>query len=94
MVKDKEIKKANEEYGILTGEAYERRLAYLIDKGKKDYNTQIKGARNEGRQEGRKEGRAEGREEGRQEEKEELTKRLLKLGVSMEIIEKAMKKDK
>ena len=75
MVKDKEIKKANEEYGILTGEAYERRLAYLIDKGKKDYNTQIKGARNEGIEIGI----------------EKITKRLLKLGVSMEIIEKAMK---
>ena len=34
MVKNKEIRKANEEYGILTGEAYERRLAYLIDNRK------------------------------------------------------------
>ena len=86
MVKNKEIKRANEEYGILTGEAYERRLAYLIDKGKKDYNTQIKGARNEGIE--------IGIEKGKQKEKEELTKKLLELGVSIKIIEKAIKEDR
>ena len=78
MVKNKEIRKANEEYGILTGEEYERRLAYLIDKREKDYNTQMIGARNEGRQEGI----------------EKITKRLLKLGVSVKIIEKAIKDEK
>ena len=59
MKKNKEIKKASEEYGILTGEAYERRLAYLIDKGKKDYNTQIKGAKKEGIEIGIKQGKLE-----------------------------------
>ena len=106
MVKNKEIRKANAEYGILTGEAYERRLAYLIDKGQRDYNTQIIGARNEGRQEGRQEGIKEGKQEGIKEGKqegikegrkkgiEELAKKLLKLGVSNEIIEKAVKSGK
>ena len=101
MVKNKEIRKANEEYGILTGEEYERRLAYLIDKGEKDYNTQMIGARNEGRQEGRQEGIQEGMREGmregiqkgKQEERKEIIKNLLKLGVSVKIIEKAIKKE-
>ena len=52
MEKNKEIKKANEEYEYLTGDAAERRIAYLIDKTKKDYNTQIFCARNEGYQMG------------------------------------------
>ena len=91
MVKNKEIKKANEEYGILTGEAYERRLAYLIDKGKKDYNTQIKGARNEGREEGIEIGIEKGMEKGIEKGIEKMTRRLLKLGVSIKIIEKAIK---
>ena len=94
MVKNKEIRKANAEYGILTEEAYERRLAYLIDKGQRDYNTQIIGARNEGRQEGIKEGKQEGIKEGRKKGIEELAKELLKLGVSNEIIEKAVKSGK
>ena len=85
MVKNKEIKKASEEYGILTGEAYARRLAYLIEKGKKDYNTQIIGARNEGIQEGMEKGMKKG--------KQEIIQKLLKLGVSIKIIEK-VEKDK
>ena len=42
MEKNKEIKKANEEYEYLTGEARDRRIAYLIDKTEKDYNTRLK----------------------------------------------------
>ena len=61
MVKNKEIRKANEEYGILTGKAYERRLAYLIEKWEKDYNTQMIGARNEGIEIGIKKGKQEER---------------------------------
>lgn len=48
MRENEEIKKANKEYEYLTGEEAERRLAYLIDKTKKDYNTQIKGAKEDG----------------------------------------------
>ena len=42
MEKNNEIKKANEEYEYLTGEARDRRIAYLIDKTEKDYNTRLK----------------------------------------------------
>ena len=42
MEKNNEIKKANEEYEYLTGEARDRRIAYLVDKTKKDYNTRLK----------------------------------------------------
>ena len=41
MIKNKEIKKANKEFEYLTGEAYERRLAYLVDKTQRDFNTQM-----------------------------------------------------
>ena len=59
MKKNKEIKKANEEYELLTGEEYERRLAYLIDKTKKDYNTLMESAKIEGLEMGKIEGRRE-----------------------------------
>ena len=42
MEKNKEIEKANKEYEYLTGEARERRIAYLVDKTTKDYNTRLK----------------------------------------------------
>lgn len=56
MEKNREIKKANDEYELLTGKEYERRLAYLIDKTRKDYNTLMKGAKIEGLEMGKREG--------------------------------------
>ena len=71
MKENKAIKKANEEYKYLIGDEEERRLAYLIDKNKKDQNTQIAGAIEKGLrrglQQGRKQGRKEGVEQGRKE---------------------------
>ena len=55
MEKNEEIKKANSEYEILTGDAYERRIAYLREKATKDENTAIAGAKEEGIKEGIKE---------------------------------------
>ena len=52
MEKNKEIKKANDEYEYLTGEEAERRIAFLRDKAIRDEKSMRQGARDEGRQEG------------------------------------------
>ena len=56
MEKNKEIKKAKDEYEYLTGEEAERRIAFLRDKAIRDEKSMRQGARDEGRQEGRQEG--------------------------------------
>ena len=76
MEKNKEIKKANKEYEYLTGDEEQRRLAYLIDKNKKDQNTQMLGAREEGLKEGWKKAMLE------------TAKKMLDEGMSVEEIEK------
>ena len=87
MKENKEIRKANEEYEYLTGDAAERRLAFLRDKAIRDE----KSIRQGGREEGRKQGRKEGREEGRQEKQKEIAKELLKLGIKLSDIQQATK---
>ena len=89
MKENKAIKKANEEYEYLIGDEEERRLAYLIDKNKKDQNTQIAGAiekglrrglqqgKKEGIKQGRKEGVVQGLEQGRKEGVEQGKKAML-----------------
>ena len=67
MKENKAIKKANEEYEYLIGDEEERRLAYLIDKNKKDQNTQIAGAIEKGLRRGLQQGKKEGIKQGRKE---------------------------
>lgn len=75
MKENKEIKKANDEYEYLTGEAEERRLAFLRDKAIRDEKSM----------------REAGREEGREEKQIEIAKELLKMGMKVEEIERATK---
>ena len=89
MEKNKEIKKASEQYKILTGDEYERRLAYLREKAIRDEASAIAGAREEGKQEGKREGIREGIEKGSKKEKKEIAKKLLELGMKIEDIQKA-----
>lgn len=101
MSENKEIKKAEEQYKILTGDEYERRLAFLRDKAIRDENNAIEGAmeegfekgkeegKKEGKEEGKKEGKKEGKMEGSQEEKIKIAKKLLALGIDLEDIKKA-----
>ena len=81
MKENKEIKKANDEYEYLTGEAAERRLAFLRDKAIRDEKSIRQGAMEEGE--------AKGRKEGERKKQIEIAKRLLKLGIGIEDIEKA-----
>ncbi len=53
MKENKEIKKANDEYEYLTGEAAQRRLAFLRDKAIRDEKSMREGGREEGREEGK-----------------------------------------
>ena len=78
MKENEEIKKANEEYEYLTGEAAERRLAFLRDKAIRDENNMIAGARDEGIQ--------EGVEQGEKKKQIEIAKKLLKKGMTIEEI--------
>ena len=85
MKENKEIKKANDEYEYLTGEAAERRLAFLRDKAIRDEKSIREGAMEEGEAKGRE----KGRKEGERKKQIEIAKRLLKLGIGIEDIEKA-----
>ena len=51
MEKNKEIKKAKDEYEYLTGEEAERRIAFLRDKAIRDEKSMVQGARDEERRE-------------------------------------------
>lgn len=70
MKENKEIKKANDEYEYLTGDAAERRLAFLRDKAIRDEKSIRQG----------------GREEGRKEKQIEIAKKLLRKGMKLEEI--------
>ena len=79
MKENKEIKKANDEYEYLTGEAEERRLAFLRDKAIRDEKSM------------REAGKKEGTEEGERKKQIEIAKELLKMGMKIEEIERATK---
>ena len=87
MKENKEIRKANEEYEYLTGDAAERRLAFLRDKAIREE----KRIRQGGIEEGRKEGIEKSKKEGRQEKQKEIAKELLKLGMKISDIQQATK---
>ena len=70
MKENKEIKKVNDEYEYLTGDAAERRLAFLRDKAIRDEKSIRQG----------------GREEGRKEKQIEIAKELLRKGMKLEEI--------
>ena len=88
MKKNKEVKKAVEQYKVLTGDEYERRLAFLRDKAVRDEQSAIAGAKEEGFKEGKEEGKEEGFKEGSKKEKIEIAKKLLKLKMKTEEIQK------
>ena len=87
MSKNKEIKKAQEEYEYLTGDEEERRIAFLREKALRDENSIF----DAGKDIGRKEGKEEGKEEGKKEEKKEIAKSMLKEKMPIETIIKITK---
>jgi len=75
MKENEEIKKANDEYEYLTGEAAERRIAFLRDKAIRDEKSIREGAL----------------EEGERKKQIEIAKELLKMGMEIKDIERATK---
>ena len=82
MKKNKEIKKANEEYEYLTGDAAEKRLAFLRDKAIRDEKSMLEGAKEEGIEQGLK----EGKKEGIRKNQIDVAKKLLKMNMSIDKI--------
>ena len=74
MSKNKEIKKAQEEYEYLTGEENERRIAFLMDKAIRDE----KSAYVDGKQDGEK--------IGEQKKQKEIAKKMKEEKVDIELI--------
>ena len=77
MEKNKEIKKANEEYEYLTGDEAERRIAFLRDKAIRDEKSMVQGAREEGERIGERRGEKRGRSIGERTKQLEIAKKML-----------------
>ena len=79
MSKNKEIKKAQEEYEYLTGDEQERRIAFLREKALRDENSIFDAGKDIGKKEGKEEG------------KKEIAKSMLKEKMPIETIIKITK---
>lgn len=90
MSKNKEIKKAQEEYEYLTGEEAERRIAFLREKAIRD-ETSIFDA---GKDIGFKDGIEKGIKQGKEKEQKEIVKSMLKEKLPIETIIKITKLSK
>ena len=86
MSKNKEIKKAQEEYEYLTGEENERRIAFLMDKAIRDEKSAYVGGKQDGIKEGIKLGRKDGEKIGEQKKQKEIAKKMKEEKVDIELI--------
>ena len=107
MSKNKEIKKAQEEYEYLTGDEEERRIAFLREKAIRDENSifdagkdigfksgeehGIKKGKTEGIEIGREQGIEIGKEQGIEQNKKEIANSMLKEKMPIETIMKVTK---
>ena len=107
MSKNKEIKKAQEEYEYLTGDEEERRIAFLREKALRDENSifdagkdigfksgeehGIKKGKKEGIEIGREQGIEIGKEQGIEQNKKEIANSMLKEKMPIETIMKVTK---
>lgn len=103
MSKNKEIKKAQEEYEYLTGDEEERRIAFLREKALRDENSIFDAGKDIGRKEGKEEGKKEGieigreqgieigKEQGIEQNKKEIANSMLKEKMPIETIMKVTK---
>lgn len=87
MSKNKEIKKAQEEYEYLTGNEEERRIAFLREKAIRDENSIFDAGKDIGRQEGKE----EGIEIGKKQKQKEIVKTMTKEEMPIETIMKVTK---
>lgn len=87
MSKNKEIKKAQEEYEYLTGDEAERRIAFLREKAIRDENSIF----DAGKDIGFKDGIEKGIKQGKEKEQKEMVKSMLKEKIPIETIMKITK---
>lgn len=78
MIENEYVKKAEKELETLSGDAYERRLAYLREKAIRDEAAAIDGAITRGRQQGIK--------EGEKNKSIQIAKKMLKMKIDIETI--------
>lgn len=90
MSKNKEIKKAQEEYEYLTGDEAERRIAFLREKAIRDENSIF----DAGKDIGFKDGIEKGIKQGKEKEQKEIVKSMLKEKIPIETIMKITKLSK
>ena len=86
MKKNKEIKKAQEEYEYLIGEESERRIAFLREKAIRDENAIYEGGLRKGEKIGEARGRKLGEKIGKKEQAQEIAKKLKQENIALETI--------
>lgn len=98
MSKNKEIKKAQEEYEYLTGDEAERRIAFLREKAIRDENSIFDAGKDigfkDGIEKGIKQGIAKGEKQGKKKEQREIVKSMIKENIPVETIMKITKLSK
>ena len=91
MRKNKEIKKAQEEYEYLTGDEEERRIAFLREKAIRDENSIFDAGKDIGKKEGIEIGKEEGIAIGKEQNQKEIVKTMTKEKMPIETIMKVTK---
>ncbi len=98
MSKNKQIKKAQEEYEYLTGDEAERRIAFLREKAIRDENSIFDAGKDigfkDGIEKGIKQGIAKGEKQGKKKEQREIVKSMIKEKIPVETIVKITKLSK
>lgn len=94
MSKNKEIKKAQEEYEYLTGEEAERRIAFLREKAIRDETSIFDAGKDIGFKDGIEKGIEKGIKQGKEKEQKEIVKSMLKEKLPIETIIKITKLSK
>ena len=94
MSKNKEIKKAQEEYEYLTGEEAERRIAFLREKAIRDETSIFDAGKDIGFKDGIEKGIKKGIKQGKEKEQKEIVKSMLKEKLPIETIIKITKLSK
>ena len=88
MSKNKEIKKAQEEYEYLVGDEAERRIAFLREKAIRDETSIYDAGYHKGEELGKKIGEKKGEKKGEQKRNKEIAKKMKQEGLEIKLIQK------
>ncbi len=87
--KNEVVREASEKFGVLTGEARVKRIAFLREKYERDYNNGMKNAIENGRAEGIAEGERIGEARGENKKQQEIAKKLKSMNMGVDAISEA-----